>query len=106
MFSNLEFPYAHFATRGITADALFPLVWEAVRHLECCGLNVIAFCSDGASPNRKFYKMHDRGNGVVNKTTNPFQPEREIYFISDVPHLIKTTRNPILLRTRILEPFG
>lgn len=93
MFSNLEFPYAHFATRGITADSLFPLVWEAVRHLECCGLHVIAFCCDGASTNRKFYKMHDRGNGVVNKTTNPFQPERDIFFICDIPHLIKTTRN-------------
>ena len=51
MFSSLQFPYAHFATRGISADALYPIVWEAVNRLESSGLNVIAFCCDGASPN-------------------------------------------------------
>jgi hypothetical protein len=94
MFSKMDFPYAHFATRGISADALFPLVWEAVRRVEFCGLNVIAFCCDGAAPNRKFYSMHgDRKSDLVNKTTNPFCRDREIFFICDVPHLIKTTRN-------------
>ena len=38
LFTNLEFSYAHFATRGITADSLFPIVWEAVYRLEWCGL--------------------------------------------------------------------
>ena len=32
-------------------------------------------------------------NGVVYKTSNILAPEREIYFMSDVPHLFKTTRN-------------
>ena len=94
MFTSLEFPYAHFATRGATADALYPLVWEVVQRLERCGLNVIAFSCDGASPNRKFYKMHaSSSDGVVHKTRNPFCEDRYIYFICDVPHLMKTTRN-------------
>ena len=42
IFSNLQFPYAHFATQGATAAALYPLVWEAVQRLEYCGFNVIA----------------------------------------------------------------
>ena len=46
MFSSLEFSYAHYATRGITADSLYPIVWEAVQRLESCGIHVIAFCSD------------------------------------------------------------
>ncbi len=92
MFSTLEFPYAHFATKGISADSLYPIVWEAVQRLECCGMNVIAFCCDGASPNRKFYKMHGK-SGIVYKTQNPFSDDREIFFICDVPHLLKTTRN-------------
>ena len=93
MFSKLEFPYAHFATRGISADALFPLVWDAVYRLESVGFNVIAFSCDGASPNRKFYKMNRTEKGLVYKTNNPFSADREICFICDVPHLIKTTRN-------------
>ncbi len=90
MCSKLEFPYAHFATKGVSADLLFPLVWDAVYRLELCGFNVIAFSCDGASPNRTFYKMHRAEKGIVYKTKNPF---REIYFVCDVPHLIKTTRN-------------
>ena len=76
------------------SDALYPLVWEVVQWLERCGLNVIAFSSDGAAPNRKFYKMHASSNdGLVYKTRNPFCEDRYIYFICDVPHLMKTTRN-------------
>lgn len=93
MFSSLQFPYAHFATQGATADRLFPLVWEAVQRLEYCGFNVIAFCCDGASPNRAFYKMHGNRGDFVYRTPNPFAEDRNIYFICDVPHLIKTTRN-------------
>ena len=38
MCSTLEFLYAHFVTRGITADSLYPIVWEAVQCLESCGM--------------------------------------------------------------------
>ena len=72
--------------------SLFPIVWEAVDRLEWCGLNVIAFSCDGASPNRAFYKMHGT-SGLVHKTANLFCEDRDIYFICDVPHLMKTTRN-------------
>ena len=37
---ELEFPYAHFGTRGITADLLFPIVDEAVYRLEARGLKL------------------------------------------------------------------
>ena len=60
--TSLVFPYAHFATQGATADVLYPMVWEAVRRIESCGLNVIAFTCDGASPNCKFFQMHKVGN--------------------------------------------
>ena len=91
---KLEFPYTHFATRGITAETLCPIVWEAVRILEGSGLQVLCITADGASPNRKFFRMHDKGEGLVHKTKNPFSPdERWIFFIADPPHLIKTVRN-------------
>lgn len=94
LFTDLEFPYAQFSTNGASADTLFPIVWEAVQRIEACTLNVIAFTCDGASPNRKFFKMHRKGKELAYKTTNPYSDDnREIYFFSDVPHLIKTTRN-------------
>ena len=60
-------------------------------------MQVILFVCDGAKPNRKFLKSlgkeSEMKHGVVYKTVNRFCQERNIYFMSDVPHLIKTTRN-------------
>ena len=57
--TDLKFGLAHFATAGITAAQLMPLFWEAVCILETtCNLWVIATTSDGASPNRRFYRLH------------------------------------------------
>ena len=94
IFFKLDFPYAHFGTRGVTADFLFPIVWEAIRMIEGIGGKVISITADGASPNRKFFRMH--GKGFVYKAFNPYADPREgrpVFFICDPPHLIKTTRN-------------
>ena len=96
IFFKLEFPYAHFGTRGVTADVLFPIVWEAIRQLESIGCKVICVTADGASPNRKFFRLHGKEGDLIYKTKNPFadpKDERFLFFISDPPHLIKTTRN-------------
>ena len=55
---KLEFPYAHFGTRGVTADVLIPIVWEAIHQLEARELKVLCVTADGASPNRKFFHIH------------------------------------------------
>ena len=97
--TELKFGLAHFATSGITAAQLMPIFWEAVCILETtCNLWVIAATSDGASPNRRFYRLHSDLDGITDsdvcyRTVNLFAPHRFIYFLSDVPHLIKTTRN-------------
>lgn len=57
LFTSLEGPFAQFPTNGITGDALFPIVWEAIRNIEC-GLKVIVVTADGASPNCKFCINH------------------------------------------------
>lgn len=51
---------------------------------------------DGASSNRKFFRMHsteNREGDAMYKTKNPYSQDGTDYFMSDVPHLIKTTRN-------------
>ena len=95
VFFKLEFPIAHFGTDKLNAATLFPIVWEAVRHLESSGFKVIGITADGASANRKFFRMHKDDTPCTYKTKNPFaeDEERWIYFFSDPPHLIKTARN-------------
>ena len=92
LFLKFEFTLAHFPTCGVTGDTLFLIVWEAVRVVESTGLKAIAITADGASPNRKFFRMHKSEGKIVYKTKNIYANDnRNTYFISDPPHLIKTT---------------
>ena len=92
LFSSLKFPYSQFPTNNLTGDIIFSIFWRVVERLELLGFNVLATVCDGASPNRKFFKLH--GNKSTYKTKNPYaESERYLFFLSDVPHLIKTVRN-------------
>ena len=76
-----------------------PLFWEAIGVLELTyNLWVIASTSDGASPNRRLYRMHkpldnNAEDDLCYRTINLYAPHQYIYFFSDAPHLVKTTRN-------------
>ena len=65
--------------------------------LEELGLRVRAWTYDGATPNRRFFKVHEAVGGsyqgITYCTVNKYASDRPIYFICDVPHLIKTVRN-------------
>ena len=91
----VNFPYAQYATSDAAADILFPIVWDAIRHLEFVGLQVHTIVADGASPNRRFFRMHRTKAGEITyRVKNPYSSDnRYLYFISDPPHLMKTTRN-------------
>ena len=96
---DLRFPLALFGTQGVTAELLYSLVWEAVRLLKLSGLKVLSVTANGASPNRKFFRMHKASNTtskIVYKTRNHYSnevPGRWLFFFADPPHLIKTVRN-------------
>ncbi|CAB3994726.1 Hypothetical predicted protein [Paramuricea clavata] len=105
---SLEYPLAHFPCSScISADQIYPLFWDGVRHLETLGLKVIASTSDGALTNRKFVKIHRSPKSppktsmksppksseetVVYKTKNLYSAdERDLFFVADAPYLIKT----------------
>ena len=92
LFIGLKFPYAQFPCNKMSGGVLYPIVWDVVRNLELIGFRVVAVTADGASSNRKFFSMH--GKGLINKVKNPYSDdERNIFFFSDVPHLLKTSRN-------------
>ncbi|XP_071945700.1 uncharacterized protein [Antedon mediterranea] len=94
MFMPLHETFAHFPTHGCKSYNLYWIIWKAVTWLEYAGFRVCAFVCDGASPNRKFYRQHGTSvsSEVVFSTISPYT-KRNIYFICDTPHLLKTTRN-------------
>ena len=97
--TSLKFILAYFATTSITGYQLFPIFWRAIGLLETkVKLPVIATVCDGASPNRNFFGMHEDldGKGSAShtyRTVNLFSMDRYIFFFSDPPHLVKTSRN-------------
>ena len=95
----LSFSFASFATTGVTSYQIMGIFWKAVLYLEQINLHVIAATADGASPNRRFFRMNKLLQGpsdveVVHRAKNIYaKEERYIYFFADTPHLIKTARN-------------
>ena len=99
VFSFTYFPLVQFPSHGISAHHLYPIITEAIMQL---GFRVISVTSNGAASNQKLYHMmHFDPDPVTGdcvptpyRMPNPYTAEDPfIYFISDVPHFIKTTRN-------------
>jgi hypothetical protein len=97
--TDLKHIIAYFFTGNVTSFQIMPLFWRTVSVLEVSlNLRVCAAVNDGASPNRKFFRLHSKlaanvGCDVVYKTRNIFAPSRFIFFFADSPHLMKTARN-------------
>ena len=69
-----------------------------------CNLKVMGLTGDGATQNRRLFKMHDSicleedKNSEVDvcyRVRNVFRPNLFIFFISNPPHLLKTLRNSL-----------
>ena len=88
----------------MTGDLLMDPVWEAISRLERQGIRVLALTCDGASVNRRLWKLLGNSGENIHKVDNIFAPEAErpIFFISDPPHLLKTLRNCLSSKTRKL----
>lgn len=94
LFTNMKFVYAQFPAVSTKGTDIFVLLWKAIDRLTRLGLTVVTVTCDGASNNRKMFEMHGLTNGLPYKTTNVFDADkREVFFICDPPHMIKTIRN-------------
>ena len=103
LFSNLQFAYAQFPCSSLHGDQLYSIFWEAVCRLERCGFRVLACTCDGLSTNRSFFKIHGADQSMVYKVKNPYAIDgRDLFFISDPPHLLKTVRNCWESKKRLL----
>ena len=107
LFTKLQYPYAQFPSVKLSGDQIFDPFWEAIYRIERCTLKVIAATFDGASPNRRFIKLHGitqpSNPTVLHKVPNPYANDgRMLFFFSDPPHLLKTTRNCWSSKARLL----
>ncbi|KAK3909685.1 Transposable element P transposase [Frankliniella fusca] len=88
---------ASYSVNRLSKEKLYSVTWNVIAYCERTGIQIIAFTSDGNASNRAFFKMNTpispTKNGVVYDTINKAAPSRPLYFISDLPHLVKTIRN-------------
>ena len=94
LLCKFNYPYAQFACDDLSGSQLFEPMWEAVGRLERLGFCVLGVTCDGATPNRRLWRLHGGKDELVYKVPNIFADDkRDLYFISDPPHLLKTIRN-------------
>ena len=79
LFSKLNFPYAQFACSKLSGDLLMDPVWEAISRLERQGIRVLSLTCDGASTNRRLWKLHTEGGEMIHKVNNIFAPEAVLF---------------------------
>ena len=68
------------------------IFWKAVYYLEKINLKVIAATANGASPNRKYFKMHkfldaNAGTDIVYRTKNIHTQENRFFFFFQTLHI-------------------
>ena len=90
---SFSFPVAMYPSTNLTGERLYPIVFEVIEALELHSIPVVSLTSDGNSPNRRLYRLCQLNTEKPTyKTKNPFA-DRDIFFMCDAPHLIKTARN-------------
>ena len=65
---SFSFPVSQYPTNGLKGEKLFPIIWETIEALELNALHVLSITSDGASANRKFYRLCQRKKHAVYHT--------------------------------------
>lgn len=93
-------PVGCFAAKGSTKGVtLAKLVLQAIFLLEKAGAKVVSLICDGAKPNRNMWSQFGV-SGKIGATKhffeNPYDDERKIFFLSDMPHLFKCLQNRLL----------
>lgn len=91
LICKFNYPYVR---SDISGNLMFDPMWEAVSRLERLHFYVLGITCDGATPNRRLWKLHSDSDDLTYKVPNLFaDDERDFYFIPDPPRLLKTIRN-------------
>ena len=88
------FPYAQIPAANTKGADIFPLVRQAIKNLTRLRLVVAIITCDGASGNHRMFTMFNSKANLSYKTVNVFNTDRRnVFFISDPLHLLKTIHN-------------
>ena len=64
LMKQFSHPVGYFSSWGFTSDQLFPVTCRAIRILEAIGLEAVAVVCNGATPNRRFFRIDTIENSL------------------------------------------
>jgi hypothetical protein len=104
--SNWKQVIAYYLTGvSVSGHVLWELTENIVQLLGNSGINVRAVVSDMGAANKGMWKAAGiivKRDSVKSSIPHPFFDQQELYFLADVPHLLKNVRNCLLSNDIIL----
>ena len=88
----------HFTSYATRSENLREFLLVVIRELESIGFRVLIVVCDMAGSNQSVWKslgIEFHKEPVRSFISNPFSPDRNIYFCPDIPHLLKNLANAI-----------
>lgn len=93
IFSKYRDVVSLIPVKNLTALQLKGLMVDVLIKLENIGFTVISFISDNNAVNRKAFELFFPNNSLQVSITHPLDPQRLLFFIFDVVHILKCIRN-------------
>ncbi|XP_023212075.1 uncharacterized protein LOC111614933, partial [Centruroides sculpturatus] len=95
-----------FSGNSCKGVVLHDIILSIIKEAEDIGLKIICITCDMASANRAMWKAFGINVGkyaeTINKIVHPYDSSRSIYFIADLPHILKNFRAPLLNNVNII----
>lgn len=86
----------HYTGSSYDGATMKPIISDIIQLAADIGLHVLAVTSDMGSMNRAMWRSFGIVCGkdcqTVNKIKHPCQPNRSLYFLADVPHVLKNLK--------------
>jgi len=98
----------YFTSDSVRVHTFKAIIDEIISRAESLGLHVHSITLDMGASNKSIwmsYGVHYKFNrNVKNSIPHPFEPERNLYFMADVPHLLKTIKQSLFNNKFITIP--
>ena len=97
-----------FTGNATNGSAFKPIVLKIIECAEEIGLRVTTVTSDMGSANRAMWKVFGisatKDSGVRNKIDHPYEAGQKLYFLADVPYVIKNLKAALVNGNKVILP--
>ena len=89
----------YFVDDKVNGDVFYQIIIDIIKRAHNINLHVVSVTSDMGSSNRAMWKafgITSNSKKVTASCSHPVKPGKRLYFLADVPHLIKNLRAALI----------